>query len=109
MNERTHIRSLIGNGEAMTRTLIAAAAGRSARGPDDGIGLDEYVDWLIQAGYPIERIGDFGEWLRRFETGLRRKTSRKSRRRSSSGTSPICNCSACFRLRQPMTARRGAA
>jgi thioester reductase-like protein len=38
---------------------------------DDGIGLDEYVDWLIDAGYPIERIGDFGEWLARFETGLR--------------------------------------
>ena len=38
---------------------------------DDGIGLDEYVDWLIEAGYPIQRIGDFGEWLQRFETGLR--------------------------------------
>ena len=38
---------------------------------DDGIGIDEYVDWLIQAGYPIQRIGDFGEWLQRFETGLR--------------------------------------
>ena len=38
---------------------------------DDGIGLDEYVDWLIEAGYPIERVGDFGEWLQRFQTGLR--------------------------------------
>ncbi|OBI46130.1 non-ribosomal peptide synthetase [Mycobacterium colombiense] len=38
---------------------------------DDGIGLDEYVDWLIEAGYPIERIDDFGGWLRRFEAGLR--------------------------------------
>ncbi|KZS63652.1 amino acid adenylation domain-containing protein [Mycobacterium ostraviense] len=38
---------------------------------DDGIGLDEYVDWLIEAGYPIERIDDFGEWLQRFETALR--------------------------------------
>ena len=38
---------------------------------DDGIGLDEYVDWLIEAGYPIQRIGDFGEWLQRFETRLR--------------------------------------
>jgi glycopeptidolipid biosynthesis protein len=37
---------------------------------DDGIGIDEYVDWLIEAGYPIERIGDFGVWLRRFESGL---------------------------------------
>jgi fatty acid CoA ligase FadD9 len=38
---------------------------------DDGIGLDEYVDWLIEAGYPIQRIGDFGEWVQRFEAGLR--------------------------------------
>ena len=37
---------------------------------DDGIGFDEYVDWLIEAGYPIQRIGDFAEWLQRFETGL---------------------------------------
>jgi thioester reductase-like protein len=38
---------------------------------DDGIGLDDYVDWLIEAGYPIERIDGFGEWLHRFEAGLR--------------------------------------
>jgi amino acid adenylation domain-containing protein/thioester reductase-like protein/non-ribosomal peptide synthase protein (TIGR01720 family) len=37
---------------------------------DDGIGPDEYVDWLIEAGYPIQRIGDFGEWVQRFETAL---------------------------------------
>ena len=37
---------------------------------DDGIGPDEYVDWLIEAGYPIQRIGDFGEWWRQFEAGL---------------------------------------
>ncbi len=38
---------------------------------DDGIGLDEYVDWLVEAGYSIERIADYSEWLRRFETTLR--------------------------------------
>ncbi|BBZ01760.1 non-ribosomal peptide synthetase [Mycolicibacterium chitae] len=38
---------------------------------DDGIGIDTYIDWLVEAGYPIERIPDFGEWLRRFEAGLR--------------------------------------
>jgi thioester reductase-like protein len=38
---------------------------------DDGIGLDEYVDWLIEAGHPIQRINDFDEWLQRFEAGLR--------------------------------------
>ena len=31
---------------------------------DDGIGLDEYVDWLVDAGYPIDRVADYGEWLR---------------------------------------------
>ncbi|WP_264054431.1 thioester reductase domain-containing protein [Mycobacterium paraseoulense] len=38
---------------------------------DDGVGIDEYVDWLIEAGYPIERVDDFGEWLQRFEAALR--------------------------------------
>ena len=41
-----------------------------ARNPD-GIGLDEYVDWLIDAGYSIQRIGDYAEWLRCFETAMR--------------------------------------
>jgi fatty acid CoA ligase FadD9 len=38
---------------------------------DDGIGLDEYVDWLIEAGYPIQRITDYNAWLQRFETAMR--------------------------------------
>jgi fatty acid CoA ligase FadD9 len=38
---------------------------------DDGIGLDEYVDWLADAGYAIQRIGDYGTWLQRFESTLR--------------------------------------
>jgi thioester reductase-like protein len=38
---------------------------------DDGIGFDEFVDWLIEAGYPIQRVDDFAEWLQRFEAGLR--------------------------------------
>ena len=44
---------------------------------DDGIGIDEYVDWLIEAGYPIERIDDFGEWLGRFEAALRELPERE--------------------------------
>ncbi|CAM2983490.1 thioester reductase domain-containing protein, partial [Mycobacterium simiae] len=44
---------------------------------DDGIGLDTYVDWLIEAGYPIERIDDFDLWLQRFEAGLRRLPQRR--------------------------------
>jgi fatty acid CoA ligase FadD9 len=38
---------------------------------DDGIGLDEYVDWLIEAGFPVERVGDYATWLQRFDTTLR--------------------------------------
>ncbi|MCV7300052.1 carboxylic acid reductase [Mycobacterium barrassiae] len=38
---------------------------------DDGIGLDEYVDWLVEAGYPIDRVADYAEWLQRFETSMR--------------------------------------
>ncbi|MGB6164658.1 MAG: carboxylic acid reductase [Pseudonocardiaceae bacterium] len=38
---------------------------------DDGIALDEFVDWLIEAGHGIERISDYHEWLERFETALR--------------------------------------
>ncbi|UXA08971.1 thioester reductase domain-containing protein [Mycobacterium sp. SMC-2] len=38
---------------------------------DDGIGLDEYVDWLIDAGYGIQRIADYGDWLRRFDQTMR--------------------------------------
>ena len=38
---------------------------------DDGIGLDEYVDWLVDAGYAIERIPDYDTWLQRFETAMR--------------------------------------
>ncbi|KLI07534.1 oxidoreductase [Mycolicibacterium conceptionense] len=38
---------------------------------DDGIGMDEFVDWLIEAGHPIQRVEDYQEWLSRFETTLR--------------------------------------
>jgi fatty acid CoA ligase FadD9 len=38
---------------------------------DDGIGMDEFVDWLIEAGYPVARVEDYANWLARFETALR--------------------------------------
>jgi fatty acid CoA ligase FadD9 len=38
---------------------------------DDGIGLDEFVDWLVDAGYPIDRVANYGEWLQRFEMSMR--------------------------------------
>jgi amino acid adenylation domain-containing protein/thioester reductase-like protein/non-ribosomal peptide synthase protein (TIGR01720 family) len=46
---------------------------------EDSIGLDEYVDWLIEAGYPIKRIDDFGDWLHRFEAALRELPDRQRR------------------------------
>ncbi|MER7754719.1 carboxylic acid reductase [Kitasatospora sp. NPDC097643] len=37
---------------------------------DDGISLDEVVDWLIEAGHPITRL-DHGEWHARCTAALR--------------------------------------
>ena len=37
---------------------------------DDGISLDTFVDWLIDAGHKIARIDDYDAWLHRFETAL---------------------------------------
>nr|WP_330177336.1 carboxylic acid reductase [Streptomyces sp. NBC_01498] len=38
---------------------------------DDGISLDTFVDWLIEDGHGVERIGDYGDWLVRVEAALR--------------------------------------
>ena len=38
---------------------------------DDGVSLDAFVDWLIDAGHDIRRIDDYDEWLGRFDTALR--------------------------------------
>jgi fatty acid CoA ligase FadD9 len=38
---------------------------------DDGIGLDQFVDWLNEAGYPIQLIANYNDWLQRFETAMR--------------------------------------
>jgi fatty acid CoA ligase FadD9 len=38
---------------------------------DDGVSLDVFVDWLIDAGHAIERIDDYEEWLTRFESAMR--------------------------------------
>lgn len=46
---------------------------------DDDISLDTYVDWLIDAGHPIERIPDYDTWLRRFETAMRALPDRQRR------------------------------
>jgi fatty acid CoA ligase FadD9 len=38
---------------------------------DDGISMDTFVDWLIEAGYTISRVPEYSAWLARFETTLR--------------------------------------
>ncbi|WP_433664565.1 carboxylic acid reductase [Nocardia sp. CA-128927] len=37
---------------------------------DDGISLDTFVDWLIDAGHPIRRLDAHDEWLSRLSTAL---------------------------------------
>jgi fatty acid CoA ligase FadD9 len=44
---------------------------------DDGIGLDEYVDWIADAGSRIERIADYEEWFHRFGSALRNLPGRQ--------------------------------
>ena len=38
---------------------------------DDGVSLDTFIDWIIDAGHSIQRIDDYREWLARFETAMR--------------------------------------
>lgn len=38
---------------------------------DEGVSLDTIVDWVEAAGYPLERIASYDEWLLRFESALR--------------------------------------
>ena len=38
---------------------------------DDDVSLDVFVDWLIDAGNKIQRIGDYQDWFARFETALK--------------------------------------
>lgn len=44
---------------------------------DDGLSLDDFVDWLLDAGLGITRIDDFGQWRDRVETALRSLSSRQ--------------------------------
>ncbi|MFE9577898.1 carboxylic acid reductase [Nocardia sp. NPDC006044] len=61
--------------EAITTLGVQATAGfqtYDAWNPhDDGISLDEFVDWMIESGRPIQRITDYADWFARFETAIR--------------------------------------
>jgi fatty acid CoA ligase FadD9 len=59
---------------------IAAVASRRALGYatyhvvnphwDDGVSLDVMVDWIQAAGYPLDRVPGYADWLRRFKERL---------------------------------------
>ena len=57
---------------------------------DDGISLDIFVDWLIDAGHTITRIDHYQEWLGRFETALKALPERATptQRAASAGRVP---------------------
>ncbi|MGE3324951.1 MAG: carboxylic acid reductase [Acidimicrobiia bacterium] len=38
---------------------------------DDGVSLDSLVDWIISAGYPIERMASHQTWIEQFELRLK--------------------------------------
>jgi fatty acid CoA ligase FadD9 len=38
---------------------------------DDGVSLDTITDWIASAGYPIQRLDDHADWLRRFADKLK--------------------------------------
>ncbi|BCP14141.1 carboxylic acid reductase [Mycobacterium paraintracellulare] len=38
---------------------------------DDCVSLDTFVDWLTEAGHPIQHIDNYHDWLTRFEAALR--------------------------------------
>ena len=60
--------------EAITAIGIGHKAGFQSynlAGPEhEGASLDDFVDWMIDAGCAIERIATYDEWLSRFETAM---------------------------------------
>ncbi|MGV9543486.1 carboxylic acid reductase [Nocardia beijingensis] len=74
---RAHYDGLPADFTAEAITTLGAATGTGFQSydvlnpHDDGRSLDEFVDWLIDAGHRVERIADYDEWVTRFETALR--------------------------------------
>jgi fatty acid CoA ligase FadD9 len=66
---------------------------------DDGVSMDEFVDWIAEAGHPVERIPVYEDWLQRFETAL--KALPETERQQS--FLPLLH-----QLRSPMPAEAGA-
>ncbi len=61
--------------EAIAAVGAGAAAGfhtyNITNPHDDGISLDTFIDWIIAAGHPIQRVDDYADWVSRFETAMR--------------------------------------
>jgi len=60
-------------------TATAAIAAAKQRGfnvyhvvnpHEDGLSLDQFVDWMILVGFPIERVSDYDDWLTRFRAAI---------------------------------------
>ena len=66
---------------------------------DDGISLDSFIGWAIEAGHPIKRIDDYADWFSRFEAALR-GLPEKQRHQSSL---PLIH-----QMRSPMPSGTGA-
>lgn len=66
---------------------------------DDAISMDSFIDWAIEAGYRIQRIDEYNDWVARFETALR-SLPEKQRHQSSL---PLIH-----QLKSPMPATPGA-
>jgi len=37
---------------------------------EDGVSLDKFVDWIETAGYPLHRIPNHGDWVKRIKDKL---------------------------------------
>lgn len=59
----------------------------------DGVSMDTFVDWLIDAGYKITRIDDYDQWLARFELALKGLPEQQRQQ------SVLCHFSRCTRSR----------
>jgi fatty acid CoA ligase FadD9 len=67
---------------------------------DDGVSMDDFVEWIAASGHEVQRVDDYGDWFARFETALK-ALPEKQRQQSFL---PLLH-----QLRHPMPATPGAA
>ncbi len=66
---------------------------------DDGISMDTFVDWLVEAGYPIVRVPGYAAWLAAVRDHAAGTAGEATRRRR------CCRC--CTTTRSPNTRSTG--